>query len=120
MPENDQRAAPRFMIRLKGGEAGHKAEVTDIGPMLCELQDISAGGLRAKLVDHAVRGMPLREEQTLELNSFVSDKFAFIEGATGAIAWTNDAARQFGVRFDAPIPQDEVEALIFHFTSIFS
>lgn len=120
MDDADKRTHPRFMLRLKGNEGGYHAEVEDCGILFCELQDISSGGLRGKLADKDVPGMPLTQGQEIELSSFVSDKLEFVEGTTGIIAWTHPSARQFGVRFHDVLPKDDVEALIFHFTSIFS
>lgn len=120
MDDADKRSHPRFMLRLRGGEGGYHADVPECGLLFCELQDISSGGLRGKLADRNIPGMPLRQGQEIELHSFVSAKLDFVEGQTGTIAWTNDSARQFGVRFHKALPKDDVEALIFHFTSIFS
>jgi len=120
MEDANKRSSPRFSLRLKGGEGGYHAEVAECGLVFCELQDISSGGLRGKLADKTIVGMPIRPGQEIELRSFMSDKFDFVEGKTGQVAWTIDSARQFGIRFKDALPKDEVEALIFHFISIFS
>lgn len=120
MSGDEMRAAPRFSLKLKGGSGAYTAEVADCGTVHCELLDVSSGGLRGRLLAPDKLCAPMVQGQTVELQSFAAQKLDFMSGKTGSIAWTSDLGHQFGVRFDDNLPKDDVEALIFHFTSFFS
>ncbi|BBD07958.1 PilZ domain-containing protein [Desulfovibrio ferrophilus] len=119
MPGEDKRAAPRFSLKLKGNSAAYTAEVAQCGTVHCELLDVSSGGLRGRLLNPDTLDTPLERGLVIELQSFASERLEFMQDKTGTIAWYNQLGSQFGVRFDDNLPKDDVEALIFHFSSFF-
>jgi len=119
MPMIERRATPRFMLKLHEGNGALTALVDDCGSVHCELLDISSGGMRGRLLTPDKLCAPMREGQTIALTSFASRKLSFLAGKTGRIAWANTLGGEFGVQFHEELPPDQVEAMIFHFSTIF-
>lgn len=119
MPGKDRRTTPRFQLKLKGDYTAYTAHVAGCGMVQCELLDVGSGGLRGRLLNPDTLCAPMKRGQTIELQSFISERLDFMRGMTGAIAWFDDLGSQFGVSFDTNLSQDDVEALIFHFSSFF-
>ena len=119
MQADNKRGTPRFTLRLTGGAGAYTAGVDQCGIAHCELVDVSAGGLKGRLLTPEKLCVPLQQGQSIELQSFASDQLEFMRGKTGVVAWVNLLGHQFGVRFHEDVDADEVEALIFHFSSFF-
>lgn len=119
MRADDMRRAPRFSLRLSGGAGAYTAGSERSGTLHCEMLDVSAGGLKGRLLTGGRLLEPLSAGQQVELMSFASPQFNFMLGLTGEIAWINNLSRQFGIRFHQELDPDDVETLIFHFSGLF-
>lgn len=120
MPTQEQRTAPRFTIRLTEGASAYTANVESCGQINCELLDVSSGGLRGKLLNQNIDCSAIAQGADVALLSFASDSFDFMKDKTAKVAWVRDDSRQFGLQFTDGLTKDEVDALIFHFTYLFS
>ncbi|MBU1003315.1 MAG: PilZ domain-containing protein [Proteobacteria bacterium] len=116
----DRRKTPRFQLKLTGGSGACTAQVAGCGSVRCELLDVSSGGLRGRLLASETLSSPVQQGQTIELQAFASERLGFMQGKTGTIAWFDNLGSQFGVCFDDNLPKDDIEALIFYFSSFFS
>lgn len=116
---DNKRKAPRFTLRLSGGAGAYTAGVADCGTADCELVDVSSGGLKGRLLTPDKLCPPLATGQEIELQSFASRQMDFLRGKTGVVAWLTPIGHEFGVRFHEDVDPDQVEAIIFHFSSFF-
>lgn len=119
MQVENKRKAPRFTLRLTGGAGAYTAGFDECGTVHCELVDVSAGGLKGRVLTPTKLCTPLVQGLSIELQSFASEQMEFLIGKTGEIAWLAPIGHEFGVRFDEEVDSDQVEALIFHFSSFF-
>ena len=108
---NERRRHERFSLKVFGSRNSCTIAL-DPGTFLdCSIQDVSQGGLRMT-INSERKGIPAPARgQTIEFRSFLSTRNRFLEGRRGTVAWYDAARREFGIQFDAPLPEDRVVVL---------
>lgn len=108
----DRRRFERFNLKVFGTV---NSCTIALGPgtfLDCSLLDVSCGGLRV-VINSEKKGIPAPcADQAIEFRSFLSPGNRFLEGRKGLVAWYHPERREFGVRFDEPLPEEQVAALV--------
>ena len=107
----ERRRHERFGLKVFGS---HNSCTIALEPGMfldCSILDVSQGGLRMAINSERKGIPPPFHGQSIEFRSFLSDRNRFLEGRAGTVAWYAPERREFGIRFNEPLPADRVVLL---------